>query len=401
MKIQRQIFVLLCVTFFACSSSKKISSRFIQINYSKQQFSPQFLVWHFLKDSTRIYIRTEKESEWRIEYKYFADEAGKIIIDSTVVNFNRVHFLKKNVFFFHLASTIGEKNLLELKITDLRNNESKTDFIFIDRNNPYSRQNFMALDVEENIPLFKNYVGDEKVTLRYFNIEHLSEKISVKRFKNIFEPSPPVFADQKSKKFEFVADSIFTVSMMDTLTLEKEGFYHFQTAENKEGWTLFRFHDDFPKITPPAKMAECARYISKTSEFDIMNQSRDQQVSLDSFWMKLGGEKEKAKLLIKEYYSRIQFANSNFTSYKAGWQTDRGMVYAIYGKPDTVYKYPRGENWLYNKTATEAMTNFYFQKVENTFSDNHFYLIRNVLYENSWNIATHKWRHGRTNEIIK
>lgn len=40
----------------------------------------------------------------------------------------------------------------------------------------------------------------------------------------------------------------------------------------------------------------------------------------------------------EEYYTRIQYANSNFKSYTKGWMTDKGMVYVIYGPPYNVEK---------------------------------------------------------------
>ena len=43
----------------------------------------------------------------------------------------------------------------------------------------------------------------------------------------------------------------------------------------------------------------------------------------------------------KEFYWRIRFANSNFSYLRrAGWKTDRGRVFVIYGDPDQVDDYP-------------------------------------------------------------
>lgn len=58
----------------------------------------------------------------------------------------------------------------------------------------------------------------------------------------------------------------------------------------------------------------------------------------------------------KEYYSRIDFANRNFKSdLREGWKTDRGRIYAIYGKYDEIERFPYEgstrayEIWSYNK----------------------------------------------------
>ena len=57
----------------------------------------------------------------------------------------------------------------------------------------------------------------------------------------------------------------------------------------------------------------------------------------------------------KEYMSRIESANKQFKSdFKEGWKTDRGRVYAIYGKYDEIERFPYEgstrayEIWTYN-----------------------------------------------------
>ena len=37
-----------------------------------------------------------------------------------------------------------------------------------------------------------------------------------------------------------------------------------------------------------------------------------------------------------EHYRRIAYANERFTSGKPGWKTDRGIMYIMYGPPDTI-----------------------------------------------------------------
>ncbi|HMQ79246.1 MAG TPA: GWxTD domain-containing protein [Ignavibacteria bacterium] len=58
----------------------------------------------------------------------------------------------------------------------------------------------------------------------------------------------------------------------------------------------------------------------------------------------------------KEYFSRLDFANKNFKSdLREGWKTDRGRIYAIYGKYDEIERFPYEgstrayEIWTYNK----------------------------------------------------
>jgi GWxTD domain-containing protein len=54
-----------------------------------------------------------------------------------------------------------------------------------------------------------------------------------------------------------------------------------------------------------------------------------------------------------EYFARIDYATEHFRSYSAGWMTDQGRIYVIYGPPDNVSRDPfrgdgrRIETWQY------------------------------------------------------
>ena len=60
--------------------------------------------------------------------------------------------------------------------------------------------------------------------------------------------------------------------------------------------------------------------------------------------------------LMNEYYKRVSYANENFDGWKDGWETDRGMIYILFGPPDQVERTnPSMANstlyliWTYNK----------------------------------------------------
>ena len=53
-----------------------------------------------------------------------------------------------------------------------------------------------------------------------------------------------------------------------------------------------------------------------------------------------------------EHYRRIAYANDNFQSGKAGWKTDRGRVYILFGKPDEISHNPSGQ--IYNRDLNEG-----------------------------------------------
>ncbi|HAE87725.1 TPA: hypothetical protein DCG86_06850, partial [Candidatus Marinimicrobia bacterium] len=40
--------------------------------------------------------------------------------------------------------------------------------------------------------------------------------------------------------------------------------------------------------------------------------------------------------LMNEYFHRIELANQLFSGFLDGWESDRGMIYTIFGEPDDV-----------------------------------------------------------------
>jgi GWxTD domain-containing protein len=130
-----------------------------------------------------------------------------------------------------------------------------------------------------------------------------------------------------------------------------------------------------------------------------------QKMALDNFWIKIGGNVDKARELIRIYYMRVLYTNFYFSSYKEGWRSERGMIYIIYGPPDKVYKTPEGENWGYRKpviksswggrySVSEDYLFFNFKKDDNRYSDNDYYLSRNETLVTYWDKAIASWRKG-------
>jgi TonB family protein len=46
----------------------------------------------------------------------------------------------------------------------------------------------------------------------------------------------------------------------------------------------------------------------------------------------------------EEHYSRIAYSNEHFASVRPGWTTDRGHIYIVLGKPDSIDSHPSGDS---------------------------------------------------------
>lgn len=96
----------------------------------------------------------------------------------------------------------------------------------------------------------------------------------------------------------------------------------------------------------PAGMAELderiaeLRHVAPQSEIDNIREGADLQEKrrrYAAFWARLdpspGTPRNEA---MEEYFTRIDYAREHYRSYAAGWMTDQGRVYVIYGPPDRI-----------------------------------------------------------------
>ena len=175
--------------------------------------------------------------------------------------------------------------------------------------------------------------------------------------------------------------------------------FHFQSdSATRTGLTLFVLYDDYPAVIYPAHLAAPLRYLTTRREYEEISSAQEVKPAVDRFWLSLAGSYERGRELIKKYYTRVQDANRYFTSYAEGWQTDRGIIYVVFGAPNVIYKTSNSESWIYGESGSITSLNFTFVRVENPFTDNDYLLNRSPIYENVWFHAVEAWRQGRIYE---
>ena len=136
-------------------------------------------------------------------------------------------------------------------------------------------------------------------------------------------------------------------------------------------------------------------YISTKEEMRELILAKDKKIAVDQYWIsKAKNDKQKGKKLIRTFYKRVENANRFFTSYKAGWKTDRGMILIIFGAPNIIHQSKKGESWIYGEKNNMYALNFTFTKIKNKFSNNDFQLNRSAYFKNIWNTAQSAWQDG-------
>ena len=118
------------------------------------------------------------------------------------------------------------------------------------------------------------------------------------------------------------------------------------------------------------------------------------KLALDNFWLDRTGNPDRARELIRVYYNRVYYSNYYFTSMKPGWKTDRGMIFIIYGPPQTVTTLPNQEKWIYYKNNYSTTVTFTFDYVPTPYSLSNYVLQRSDSYDTYWRQAVDTWRNG-------
>jgi GWxTD domain-containing protein len=85
-------------------------------------------------------------------------------------------------------------------------------------------------------------------------------------------------------------------------------------------------------------------YVANGSTIDSIKDARNpvtkEKLFLD-FWQKYKtNPSSKSNPIMDEYFNRVAYANEHFTHYFKGWRSDMGMIYILFGPPNSVDRHP-------------------------------------------------------------
>jgi GWxTD domain-containing protein len=189
------------------------------------------------------------------------------------------------------------------------------------------------------------------------------------------------------------------VGMNKHVVFKQPGYYYIPTVGGgaSSGFGFVVTEPYFPLVTTPEELIDPMAYISTRDERKTLFQASNQKQALDDFWLKIQNQKDQARKLIRKYFENIEEANRLFTTHKAGWKTDKGMVMAIYGPPPLVYKNWDQEIWQYDKSMGVENSVFYFNRKNYVKDPNVWELKRFNEYDRVWYGVVELWRKGVIN----
>ena len=417
--IQYILYSLAFLIFNQCTEPKTITQTNIAEDYLNDagDIDAQFVFHHLSPDSSSIHYQIKTDqilfSRADMNSPYFGSAIVEYTINTaaepiTFVDTGKIEltFAQQDIInntihgSFNIALDSGYYQVY-LKVADGKRPKAKGQYFLIDKTSPYSNANFLLHSTDSSI-LFNNWVepGDTVYTVNY---RMPNFRYKVKYYQRDFDLALPPFFSYSRKAFNYSPDSVFTLSSdgeFFEFSPKKKGFYLFSTsAKNREGFTILSFPEPFPQIKTIDQLTEPLRYITSKKEFNTLMASDDIKKAVDDFWLNCTKNPNRARELVRTYYTRVEEANRLFTSFKEGWTTDRGMLYIVLGPPDVVYRSAYAETWTYGEEGGYTSNTFDFIRVKNPFSPNDFELNRSPLHKNFWYRAVDTWRQWRVTMI--
>lgn len=158
---------------------------------------------------------------------------------------------------------------------------------------------------------------------------------------------------------------------------------------------------EFPQVSSLNEIVDALTYIARERELDKIRGTSNvdsMRRRFDAFWGERVDNKQEAANLLETYYSRVEEANLYFTTHKAGWKTDRGMLYIILGAPIEIDHYVDSEVWYYSYSTQDPRRVYVFER--GLHYDNrgmlfeNFVLQRRPYYQEIWQRVINRWRRG-------
>lgn len=351
-----------------------------------------------IKSSELLFVRpinsNRYESNYAIRYERY-EENEKMILDSATFKFkelkesSKAYYIQQKVFIPKMD--IG--NIIYLTVMDYSRNTTVSKRIVLGKKDALNKEDFLSfkdnkinysypfLSVGSHVFKSETYFGD-KLAFKYINAEG-----------NL---PPPIFSSKGISLPVFESDSILEFLFLDSavVNFRKEGSY-VPVSNYSQSFVIHVFDKGFPKIRTEKALLEPLRFICSKDEYTSLKNSENPRLAVEKFWEERTKNRDKARDLIKEFYTRAEHANKHFTTFTEGWKTDMGMIYLVFGEPRTVRSGGNAEYWYYGDERNAQTLSFKFYKRKNSTFGDYYELNRISMYKPIWMRAVDTWRSGR------
>ena len=251
-------------------------------------------------------------------------------------------------------------------------------------------------------PLLRRYVRTSEVfSVAYYGQER---PFRIKQYATAFSAAlPPMTnpAAQPTQSRTLTIRDTVNVRPGQLVRLARQGIYALQGDAQEPVLGLLAENNAYPEVTTAPELIDPLIYLTTSTQRKQLYAAPDPKRATDLFWLNIAGnDQNAARQLIRTYYGRVAEANRLFSAHKAGWMTDRGMLYLVLGAPDAVYRSGTEERWVYHAPAIASGT-YVFRAKPSTFAPDNYDLVRRPEYEMLWYAAVDQWRKGLTAQAAR
>lgn len=415
-KLNKNIFsAIILLLFLACTGTKTITDA-DELAYADKvkDLNPNYAIYHHQEDQSYLYFELQSKellyvrenisqpfaSTVSIHYKLFNESDKKTIIDSAtnlLVDKKKTNSFKRIIGKIPIPVKKGENYWIKVLAVDLNKKVQAETKIFVNKKDQSHKQFFLVEKANNEVCFTPYFTQNEKIKIKSaFNPD---AQLSIDFYYENTQIAKPPFSDQqKDFLFNNESDSLILLQFIEgvaDIDIMGKGNYLIK-VNNEKSFDLSYISNNYPEVVDYQGMIEPIRYICTNKEYKALQDAEDKRKAVEEFWLRISGNKERAKILIREYYRRIFLANKYFTSYKEGWRTDRGMLSIVMGYPNTISTSSKGETWVYGTASNMMMSlSFTFDKRNEQFVSNDFQLDRYRTYKDYWYRAVENWRQGR------
>lgn len=94
--------------------------------------------------------------------------------------------------------------------------------------------------------------------------------------------------------------------------------------------------------------------------FESLSTDDERDAFIEQFWLRRDPDPETAENEFRaEHYRRLAYANDHFSVGAPGWKSDRGRIYILHGKPDSIEHHDQGEQYYRPNTEGGGVTTTY------------------------------------------
>jgi len=401
-----------CACFLACQKHvQSPAAADIATSIYYADFELQSSIYHLSDDSSEINLRFS--SEFLASKKLEGEEGFKAvhlrilvtdslqrIVDTVESAYYGVRLMDATWLQMRERVAMGRGQYkVVVEIADKHKNNVSKEVLLADKRTHLSEQNFKL--THKNGEVIFDRQAKESDTLYVHSDRNLSlDSLEIWQFNQDTKLPPPPFSSNavEMPDFKNAVRQRIGIQNGKAIVIQAGQYQFLRGLGASQGMIIRKKNYNYPQIDNPSQLFAPMRYITTKGEYEEMSKASYSKPLVDRFWIESGGDKDRARELVKIYFRRVEESNRYFTTYTEGWRTDRGMIYLVFGPPMELEQDGNQEKWHYGATDDDNAIVFTFNKLQSPLGMTHYQLKRDNYYKTGWEMMVNAWRNGRIRE---